>query len=232
MPNIITYLQKIFEQIINLLLPKEAKVKFLENLGPNGLSEHIPKADNSDLQSEKLQALFNYKNSYCRQAIWEIKYRANKKLIRDFSLLLYDQLISELSDLKTFQNFKSMNIIPVPSSRKSQQEKGFNQCFLIGQELIKIDRERKQNTFILCTDLLIKKIETPHQTKVRNRKNRLENLQNTFTVNKKYWQNKSTQIELFILIDDVITTGATMTESFRALQEAGASNIIGLALAH
>lgn len=223
------------QRIVDILLPKEQKVADLEKLGVTGLFHKIPPAPDFDFETEKIKSVFCYRNSLCRQAIWEIKYRANKKLIRDFSLILYDFILEELYDLENFNDFKNIILVPIPSSKSSTREKGFNQCVLICQELMKIDQERKQNNFISIKNLLIKKINTEHQSKTKTRKDRLENLKNTFTVNERY-KKESVNFQFeghsFILIDDVITTGATMNESFRALREAGAKKIIGFSLAH
>ena len=232
---------KVIHKIADILLPKEKQVVFLEKLGPNGLFKEIPLAKNLDqttqpgFETGKTKAMFNYKNSLCRQAIWEIKYRGNKNLIRDFSLLLYEFIIEELSDLETFNNFKNPILIPIPSSIAREKEKGFNQCILITRELMKIDRERKGKNFTLAEDFLIKKIDTPHQTKVSNRKKRLENLKGSFALNPASFlisQLKNSPNHSFILIDDVITTGATMHEAFRALKSTGSKKIRGFALAH
>lgn len=231
---------KIIEIIINILLPKGEKVKQLEILGPNGLFENIPRAENFDFETNKIKAIFNYKNTLCRQAIWEIKYRANKKLIRDFSLLLYEYILEDLSDLNTFDNFWNPILIPIPSSLTRKKEKGFNQCELIARELIKIDKERNTNNFTLLENFLIKRVDTPHQTKVSNRKKRLENLKDTFSINSNQGlalnlQKDSTLVShSYIIIDDVITTGATMNEAFRALKSIGVNinKVRGYALAH
>ena len=213
-------------------MPKEEKVRALEALGPDGLFENIPRSENFDFATDKIKAIFDYKTPLCRQAIWEIKYRANQKLIRDFSLLLYDYILEELSDLETFSNFKNIILLPIPSSPAREREKGFNQCILICQELIKIDRERNNKTFTIVKDFLIKEQDTVHQARVSNRKMRLKNLQNTFST--KNNQGLILNNHSFIVIDDVITTGATMTEAFRALKVAGipVRKIRGFALAH
>jgi ComF family protein len=242
MLNIISYsVKKVIETIADILLPKERHIKGLESLGPDGLCEKLPRAENFDLttpeglEKNSLKAMFCYKNKLCRQAIWEIKFRANQKLIQDFSLLLYDYILDEIGDLKTFNNFKNIILIPIPSSKARRREKGFNQCVLICQELIKIDKERNQNTFTLVKNLLIKNIHTSRQTKVLNRKKRLENLKDSFTVSPSVIPLQN-GIHLsscsIILIDDVITTGATMRESVRALKKAGAHKIVGFSLAH
>ena len=136
--------------------------------------------------------------------------------------------------------FKNIILIPIPSSPKRTREKGFNQCILICQELIKIDKERNGNTFTMVKDFLIKKEDTVHQARVSNRKSRLKNLIGTFSVSPSSDEEGANILMLgavdhsFIIIDDVITTGATMNEAFRALKSAGISprKIRGFALAH
>ena len=245
---------RIINKLADILMPKEEKVKFLENLGPDGLFENIPQSENFDFKTDKIKAIFNYKTPLCRQAIWEVKYRANKKLIHDFSLLLYEYILEELSDLRAFHNFKDIILIPIPASPARTREKGFNQCILISRELIKIDRERNGDNFSVLENFLLKKEDTVHQARVSNRKKRLENLINTFSVNmdkRLNLRNNSLRLTRtnhsesfsgvqpltdfsFIIIDDVITTGATMNEAFRALHSAGIplSKIRGYALAH
>lgn len=258
--RIITLLSSLTDKVIgrlaDILLPKDKNVKFLESLGPDGLFEKIPRAENFDFETDKIKSIFCYKSPVCRQAIWEIKYRANKKLIRDFSLLLYEFILEELTDLDTFNGFQTPILLPIPSSPSRTREKGFNQCILICQELIKIDQERNSQTFAMAKDFLIKKTDTKHQARVSNRKMRLKNLIHTFSINKSVepafgklserlgtplsgesysegWPVKFSSYS-FIIIDDVITTGATMNEAFRALKSAGirTSQIRGYALAH
>ena len=239
--------------LADFLLPKEEKVKVLETLGPDGLFAGIPRAENFDFKTDKIKAIFNYKTPLCRQAIWEIKYRANQKLIRDFSQMLYEFILEELGDLDNLNNFKNIVLLPIPSSPKRYREKGFNQCILLARELIMLDKEHGGNNFTLWEDFLLKKDDTAHQARVSNRRLRLKNLVNTFSVktdkhNRPGQQTdhpaltkagiNGSQSELskysFLVIDDVITTGATMSEAFRALKAAGIPlrKIRGFALAH
>ncbi len=231
--HIIPYLiKKMIEIVADILIPKEKSIINLENLSLPDLISKIPRAKDFDFETDKIKSLLSYKNDLCRQIIWEIKYRGNKTLIHKFSLLLYDLILEEIEDLKTFKNFQNIILVPVPSSRSSQKEKGFNQCVLLVEELIKIDRERNQNNFSYIPNILNKKIDTTRQSKSKNKKERLHNLKNTFTVT---WPSKEiSDISnySFILIDDVITTGATMNESFRALRQAGTKKIVGFSLTH
>jgi predicted amidophosphoribosyltransferase len=61
------------------------------------------------------------------------------------------------------------------------------------------------------------------------RKQRLENVRNAFKLNKKFVnliKNKN-----ILLIDDVVTTGATINECTKVLKSSGASKIFCLTLA-
>ncbi|MFA7252764.1 MAG: phosphoribosyltransferase family protein [Candidatus Paceibacterota bacterium] len=232
MTNIITYLEKILDKLADLLLPKENLVKDLEQLGPSELYTKLSPANNLDLEEDPtlpMKALFSYRQPLCKQAIWEIKFRGNKKLIHDFSLLLYGFIIDELEDLRSFHNFQNIILVPIPSSKSRQRERGFNQCILLAEELIKIDREHQANNFTLVKDILIKNEETAHQSRTKHRRQRFENLKGCFLINKKYQNLENLS---FIIIDDVITTGATMGEAIKTLKKSDAKKILGMALAH
>ena len=80
----------------------------------------------------------------------------------------------------------------------------------------------------LTTDILIKTKETESQTKSKNRAERIKNLEGCFDV-KNPEQIKNRNI---VLLDDVTTTGATLTEARRALLARGARKVIAIVFAH
>ncbi len=219
------YIRLIITYLADILLPKPAEVKELEKLGPTGLIENLKRSTDA-------RTIFDYQDQKCRQAIWEIKFRGNQKLIEDFSTILYDHIIEEIGELRIFNNFSEIILVPIPSSRSTLRDRGFNQCLLICQELIRIDRASGQNNFQLPKNFLQKKVNTARQSKTTSRADRLHNLKNTFFVTPSSLQAERSNPPLFILIDDVITTGATMSEAVRALRDAGAENILTFALAH
>ena len=159
------------------------------------------------------KALFDYRNELAKQAIWEIKYRKNEKLATIFCELFYEFILDELADKALFSDFKNPILAPIPSSKKRLKERGYNQCELIVKELMRIDGG---NNFTLCEDSLEKTKDSPSQTSVKNRKKRLQNIKGCFAVSNPE-KIKGSNI---ILIDDVITTGATMNEASRILIEA------------
>ena len=77
-------------------------------------------------------------------------------------------------------------------------------------------------------NILIKIKETEHQANIKERKDRLKNLSGSFSV-KNAEMIKSRNI---ILIDDVITTGATLSEARKTLKQFGAKKIIAFTVAH
>jgi len=76
----------------------------------------------------------------------------------------------------------------------------------------------------LVSDCLIKTRETISQVELPEDA-RKENVKGTFSVKNRISGKK------ILLVDDVYTTGATMTECARVLRESGAKEIIGIAIA-
>lgn len=116
-------------------------------------------------------------------------------------------------------DFSGMDgIVPVPLSIKRLRERGFNQSLLIARVL------SKELKIPLLMDVLIKKKETPPQVSL-SAKERLSNLRNAFEV-----RGDVKGLRLF-LVDDVMTTGATVTECSKQLIKAGAKEVVVLTLA-
>ena len=214
-------IKNFFEAVLSLILPKDAGIAEIESMSEAEIAEQIPRAPDCD--GGKYQGLFHYKDPVARKAIWEIKYKGNKKIGEKFSKLLYEFIIEEIADEAVFANFTRPLLIPIPASRSTLKARGFNQCELIVKEMGKVSG--KEN-FEIDFNALKKIKDTPHQSKLKNRAERLENLRDSFGASEKV---KGRNI---IVIDDVITTGATMREAMKTLRKAGAKKVIGFAIAH
>lgn len=184
---------------------------------------------NLDLNEKELDTfvytIFDYRNPIMKKIIWNLKYK-NKKILAQFlATYLYERILEEFSELEIFQNFTNPIIIPIPLSKTRLKERGYNQTLLIAEELIKLDKERK---FILEKNILYKKKETEHQARIKNKQERLKNIIDTFAIsNQEKIQNRN-----IILIDDVVTTGATLKEARKILKQNGAKKIIAFTIAH
>jgi ComF family protein len=123
-----------------------------------------------------------------------------------------------------FSNFNNPILIPIPMHPKNLKERGYNQSELIVKDIEKI---KTNKNFSFCYNALQKIKETPHQSKLKNKNERLKNLKDCFFADEKLVKNKN-----IILIDDVITTGTTMSEATKALKKVGAKKVIGFSIAH
>lgn len=111
-------------------------------------------------------------------------------------------------------------IIPVPLHKSRRRQREFNQAEILSQEI-----GREFNKQIL-TEALIRIKPTKTQTEL-NFAQRCRNVSRSFLVAKPDLI-KDTNL---LLVDDVLTTGATSSEAARCLKAAGARKIILLTLA-
>ena len=140
-------------------------------------------------------------------AINHLKFHGLKRLAKTLGRLL---LNFDLPDAD--------GIVPVPLTVKRLRERGFNQSLLIARVM------SKEIKIPLLVDILFKKKETPPQTGL-SAKERLSNLKNAFEV------KGNIQGLRLLLVDDVMTTGATVTECSKQLIKAGAEEVVVLTLA-
>ena len=113
-------------------------------------------------------------------------------------------------------------LVPVPLHRDRLAQRGFNQAELLGYEVA------QKFKIAMWPDLLRRRKNTKPQIELKREK-RLVNMTGAFQLNKQYGDKiKNANI---LLVDDVITTGATMNECAKILKNSGAGAVWGLALA-
>ena len=148
-----------------------------------------------------------------RKLIHQLKFSNKPYLARALAPFLYDKLVS--------LGWKYDKIIPVPISKSRQKSRGYNQSLLLARELAKL-----MDTTVSC-DVLIKTRETIDQVGL-NYIERKKNLQGSFDVVNKYLVRGKD----VLLIDDVMTTGATASSCANTLKKAGANRVFVLTVAH
>ncbi len=137
-----------------------------------------------------------------KNLIHNLKYK-NQEQIGTFIGDWYGQILTENGELNNIDY-----IIPVPLHPKKKRKRGYNQVSLFGERLAK----HLNTTFL--ENILIKTANTKTQTKKR-RINRLQGNKKLYTLaNTSVLQNKN-----ILLIDDVITTGATIEICAKTLLE-------------
>ena len=208
--------------ILNLILPKNTEIMEIENMSEIDVLNNIPLA--LEIKNSKYKALFQHKNKLSRKAIWAIKYGKNKKIIEKFSNLLYEFIIENISDEMSFSTFDNPLLMPIPMHKNNLKERGYNQSELIVRKIFEIDQGKN---FDVSFDTLVKIRQTPHQSELKNKTDRLKNLKDCFHIENQKAKNRN-----IILIDDVITTGTTMNEAVKTLKNAGAKKVIGFSITH
>lgn len=205
MKNILNYL------IDFLFPPGEFELKLRET-SPVQFSKNVSKANPPEFPF--IHSLFSYKDPLVRELIWQIKYKKNKHALECASRALY----TELSKVN-----QPITLIPIPISNSRKKERGYNQCELIINEVMKLDTKN-----ILSKDfnILIRKRNIEKQT-FKNRNERIENSKNIFEV-----IDSSKTHENIVIIDDVSTTGSTLREARDSLISAGYLHVEALTVAH
>ncbi|HEX2966190.1 MAG TPA: ComF family protein [Syntrophorhabdaceae bacterium] len=111
-------------------------------------------------------------------------------------------------------------IVPVPVTAKRLYTRGFNQSFIIGEEISKIIAKS------IYPSVLVKERETKDQFML-SRKDRKQNVRGVFAVrNRDQISGKRV-----LLVDDLFTTGYTAFEASRLLIKSSAKEVIFFALA-
>ena len=162
-----------------------------------------------------------YQNPLVKNLIQKFKYEPFiKELAPTLSSLIIEHF--QLLDNKPpfFGGGHDFILIPVPLEKRKLKRRGFNQAEEIAKEL------SSSLEIPLFSDCLIKTRGTIPQTDL-SAEARKKNIKGAFLVrNGILVKNKK-----ILLVDDVYTTGSTMEEAARVLKEAGAKEIIGLAVA-
>lgn len=157
-------------------------------------------------------AVFYYE-SLVREAILRYKFQDAAHYSRTLGHLLGDMLQQELAgqfDLITW----------VPVSRKRLRSRGYDQAQLLAQQASLVCGTKPVR--------LLKKIRNnPRQSSLQEPALRRANVQGVYTA----LQPAMTAGKRILLIDDVVTTGSTMSECARVLLTAGAEQVLGAALA-
>ncbi|MBQ6820057.1 MAG: ComF family protein [Clostridium sp.] len=148
---------------------------------------------------------YGYYNGVLKKIILEFKY--NKNFVAGAILVEFlEKVIRE-------NNIVIDYIIYIPSSKKSMKNRGFNQCEYLAIEL------KKKLKIDICNDIV--KNKNIKEQKLLSKEERVENIKGAF----KLKSTKKIKNKNLLLIDDVMTTGATIYECEKLLMENGANSI-------
>jgi len=252
-------LTKIHKLILDILFPIECLGCKKDDVWLcNECLEKLP-VNNSDLQHIDLKPSYldgffvasEWENKLLQDVIHKFKYNFAQELAEPLSKLLIKRIHELIHELKDFV------IVPVPLHKKRYIWRGFNQAELLAHELahelgMKIDnkivsrikntsaqvklsgKDRRKNIqeAFGCRDAPVgrlshgMRLSPPFQGGVARTPTERSGVGVRDGV-----VNKSLIGEVYLLIDDVITTGATMNECAKVLKNSNAEKVYGMALA-
>ncbi|MGH7409699.1 MAG: ComF family protein [Candidatus Methylomirabilis sp.] len=143
-----------------------------------------------------------------RQAILLFKYGGRPSLGRHLGRLMA-QAADGLFDLRQFDL-----LIPVPLHPKRERERGFNQAALLAKEV-------GRGCGIRVGHRLLRRVRAT-EAQSGGRRAREENVKEAFAV----VRPEQVAGRRLLLIDDVLTTGATVNECAKALLAAGTAEVV------
>jgi ComF family protein len=147
-----------------------------------------------------------------QKAIHSFKYQNLRTLTRP--------LAETMAEYIKTNNMPIEVLIPVPLHPARLHQRGYNQSFLLARELGKLYGIKVES------HSLMRRINTPPQTKTTSVRERRKNMQEAFAC-----QNGNLANQKVLLIDDVATSGTTLNACAAALKQAHAASVWGLTLA-
>lgn len=159
---------------------------------------------------DKAIVIFRY-DKLISKIVSDFKYRDQTFVAKKLARLLRNHAQKEIAEADF--------IVPVPLHKKKLRKRQFNQSVLLCRELSKTK---------LSADFLLRIKNTTAQVSLKKRQ-RQRNPRNAFAVNPKFLtlvKNKN-----ILVVDDVMTTGATLENCAKILKKSGAKKVVVLTIA-
>lgn len=159
-------------------------------------------------------------NSISKKLIYQFKYRPNLTSLKSFlGDLMYESLVQNEEFDKVIR--KEVLFVPVPLSKAKFRRRGYNQAEILAKELSK-------RFGISTVDCLVRVKETKSQVGLK-KEERKENIKGAFGLVDRH--SGKIQNSYVVLVDDVLTTGSTLSEAANVLKHHGARQVWAVALA-
>lgn len=162
-----------------------------------------------------LGAATSYRDDAVRSLIHGLKFqfvRGAAEPLAHFLLSYVRQLPCEIAPF---------SVVPIPLSKERERVRGFNQSYLIAKIFA------QHLNLPLVTNILFRTRDTLPQSELKTAEERMENTKGCFSLA----EPRTMRGAPVLLVDDVITSGATLLEAARTLKKGGAKRIIALVVA-
>lgn len=207
------------EKILDFVYPKKCLI-----CGKKGENKYI--CEDCFSNFDKKVNLRKVRNKPYEYVLWIDRYENLRRNIIRFKFYgapYYSEYFGMilLKDKENFDFLKTFDlVIPIPMFKKKKLKRGYNQAELLANYL------SKQLKINISNNNLVKTRENKTQS-LLSKEERRQNVKDVFKVtNSEKILNKK-----IILVDDIITTGTTISEASRILKESGVKKIVVVSIA-
>ncbi len=198
------FLMSILMNVLDIFFPPRDTQLIVRTLDENAL-KNISNPKVIAIEGTQILTLLPYHNPIVQACIIEAKFHNNGNA---------QKMLGELL-LNTIRNKKAI-LIPIPLGKARKRERGYNQ----------VEKILLESGLPYDLRVLYRNQDSVPQTTL-GREQRLRNLKDVFQT-----RGVINSDSIYVLIDDVVTTGATLLSAHEALMESGAKEVLLLALAH
>jgi len=208
----------LLRRFINLVFPPHADVRAAEYVEETALFDVFML---SRLVGSRVYIALPYRDRNVRVLVRANKFHGDRHAAQLLGAALAEMLMSLAEEYALAAHARSPLLVPVPASPKRLRERGENQVErIIGALPEEVRRYYDIETRALKRRHRESQVRVPYAS-------RHTNVRGAFYV----YEARRVSGRSVILVDDVIESGATMKDAMRALREAGAQDVIGVALA-
>ncbi len=214
-----TITSSFFTTVLDAAFPPRSSERLVRGLTPEALYARMqPIAIHLDhTYIGACIALFPYRLAEVEACIIEAKFHGSAKAAQILGYCLAKYL-SELVSSHNM-NIEKLVLVPIPLSASRLRERGYCQTERIAKAVV-------QSGCDVDTTLLARTRHTIPQTKLSGSQRR-KNVEGAFTATKPCDPH-----HIYIVFDDVVTTGSTLLAAVEALRSAGGQHVFSVALAH
>ena len=216
--KIFTKFSAIYEKIFEFVFAPECVVCGREDffLCPRCAEKLPANLRKFKIQNLEILPLTFWENVAAQNCVRKIKFRSSRKCAENLRPFL-EKILPKISFPK------NAIFIPVPLHRARENFRGFNQSEILARLFAEILNCE------VSSEILFRTKNTLPQTKIDAQK-RAANLKNAFRISSENAKKILLTAEIF-LVDDVVSTGATLCECARVLQKFGFKNIRAIVFA-
>jgi len=228
--NSYTFSMSIFSFLLDILSKKngfaqESLAEYLETLEPYPSICHVTKRASEqfivlektpECSLDKLIVGFYYREEMMSQAIKNAKFYGQYTILYDFVPYLSTLLLENITEKK-----EDVILASVPMYFWKKLKRGYNPSEIVAKNVAK--------SVGISYREIVKKTRSHAPQSHLKKTDRLKNISNSFVLREKYIP--ILKDKTVILVDDVVSTGATLSEIAKLLRQAGVQKVYGLCIA-